>query len=161
MATLGFAVMALALPPGAARAQPTPEGGTQGPAPGNVPPSEATNVPATPPPPPSPEEWAIHGQSTFVEQFHPGFASAYSGPNSLDSGRRGDETFDATLFAGHRLWQGAEIWVNGEIDQGFGFNNTLGIADFPSAEAYKVGEQAPYVRAVSYTHLTLPTIYSV
>ena len=46
---------------------------------------------------------------------------------------------DATLFLGMRLWQGAELWVNPEIDQGFGLSSTLGVAGFPSGEAYKVG----------------------
>ncbi len=45
-----------------------------------------------------------------------------------------------------RLWSGAEIWINGEIDQGFGLDNTLGVAGFPSAEAYKVGDNQPYYR---------------
>lgn len=92
----------------------------------------------------APEAWAIHGQVTFVEQYHPAFRSPYRGQNSLDPGSRGDETFDATLFLGVRPWDGAEIWVNGEIDQGFGLSNTLGVAGFPSAEAYKVGKAEPY-----------------
>ncbi len=45
-----------------------------------------------------------------------------------------------------RPWAGAEIWVNPEIDQGFGLSNTLGVAGFPSAEAYKVGNKDPYFR---------------
>ena len=45
-----------------------------------------------------------------------------------------------------RLWQGAELWVNPEIDQGFGLANTLGVAGFPSGEAYKVGQTYPYAR---------------
>ena len=49
----------------------------------------------------------------------------------------GRETVDATQFAGVRLWSGAEAWVNPEIDQGFGLDNTLGVAGFPSGEAYK------------------------
>lgn len=93
----------------------------------------------------APQAWAIHGQSTFVDQYHPGFASAYRGPQSLDPGSRGDETWDVTLYGGVRLWQGAEIWINPEVDQGFGLNNTLGVAGFPSAEAYKVGQADPYV----------------
>ena len=93
-----------------------------------------------------PEDWAIHAQSTFEEQYHPAFRSAFRGPNSLDPGSRGDETFDATLYAGFRPWAGGEIWVNPEIDQGFGLSDTLGIAAFTSAEAYKVGAAAPYVR---------------
>ena len=47
--------------------------------------------------------------------------------------------FDATLYAGVRPWHGAEVWVNPEIDQGFGLSDTLGVAGFPSGEAYKVG----------------------
>ncbi len=137
---------ALIFLPGLALAQtaPTPEGGTQNP--GTAPQSDISTAATTPPALPATETWAIHVQSTFVDQFHPGFHSAYAGPNSLDPGRRGDETFDATAFGGIRPWQGAEIWVNAEIDQGFGLNNTLGIAAFPSAEAYKVGSSDPYVR---------------
>ena len=51
-----------------------------------------------------------------------------------------------TLFAGMRVWRGAEVWINPEIDQGFGLNNTLGVAGFPSGEAYKVGAIHPYWR---------------
>jgi high affinity Mn2+ porin len=90
--------------------------------------------------------WAIYGQATLTDQYHPAFRSEIQGKNSLDPGSRGDETFDATLYAGVRPWDGAEIWVNPEIDQGFGLSNTLGIAAFTSSEAYKVGETAPYVR---------------
>jgi high affinity Mn2+ porin len=53
---------------------------------------------------------------------------------------------DATLYLGARLWHGAEAWVNGEIDQGFGLDDTLGVAGFPSGEAYKVGSNQPYYR---------------
>lgn len=94
----------------------------------------------------SPESWSLHWQTTFVEQYHPAFRSAYRGANSLDPGSRGNETFDATLFAGLRLWQGGEVYANPEIDQGFGLSNTLGLAGFASGEAYKVGKPAPYVR---------------
>ncbi len=91
-------------------------------------------------------DWAVHAQSTFVVQFHPAFHSPYRGPNSLDPGSRGDETFDATLFLGARLWKGGEVWLEPEVDQGFGLSGTFGIADFPSGEAYKVGSSTPYVR---------------
>ena len=92
------------------------------------------------------EDWAIHGQATLTEMGHAGFHSAYSGTNSLDHGRRGDETTDETLFLGARLWSGAELWANPEIDQGFGFNNSVGAAGFPSGGAYKVGARDPYFR---------------
>ena len=98
------------------------------------------------PPDTAPEFWAVHGQATFLDQYHPAFRSSFQGPNSLDPGSRGNETFDATLYAGVRPWSGAELWISPEIDQGFGLDNTLGVAAFPSAEAYKVGAAAPYVR---------------
>jgi high affinity Mn2+ porin len=91
------------------------------------------------------ERWAIHGQFTYVEQETDSFTAPYAGTNSLrpDQGR---ETTDATLFLGARLWRGAEIWINPEIDQGFGLDNTLGVAGFPSGEAYKIGKNQPYFR---------------
>lgn len=92
------------------------------------------------------QDWAVHGQLTFVEQFHPAFTSPYRGTNSLDPGNRGDETITADLFAGGRPWKGAEIWVDPEVDQGFGLSNTLGMAAFPSGEAYKIGSAVPYFR---------------
>ncbi len=107
----------------------------------------AAQTSATPPATDAaPEDWAIHGQFTGVEQFHPGFHSAYRGPQSLDPSARGDETTTETLFAGARLWSGAEIWVDPEIDQGFGLSNTFGVAGFTSGQAYKAGASAPYVR---------------
>jgi high affinity Mn2+ porin len=92
------------------------------------------------------QSWSVHGQVTHLWQYHPGFRSPYRGPNSLDPGSRGNETFDATLYAGARLWSGSEFWINPEIDQGFGLSNTLGVAGFPSGEAYKVGKSKPYFR---------------
>lgn len=94
----------------------------------------------------APEDWSLHAQMTFVEQYHPAFHAPYSGPNSLGPQSVGRETFDATLFAGARLWDGGEAYIDPEIDQGFGLSNTLGVAGFPSAEAYKVGKADPYFR---------------
>jgi high affinity Mn2+ porin len=93
----------------------------------------------------SDERFAIHGQLTYVEQETDSFKAPYRGPNSLspDSGR---ETVDATLFIGSRLWPGAEGWIVPEIDQGFGLDDTLGVAGFPSGAAYKVGKDEPYLR---------------
>jgi len=88
---------------------------------------------------------AIHGQYTLVAQGVGGFASPYAGDNSLTP-HQVRATNDATLYLGVRPWQGAEVWVNPEIDQGFGLSNTLGAAGFPSAEAYKVGQFSPYFK---------------
>ena len=118
---------------------PTPEGQQ---------PSESSSASASAAPATqaAPEDWAIHGQSTFTEQYHPAFRSPYSGPQSLNPGSRGDETFDITLYGGVRLWPGAEAWVDPEVNQGFGLSNTFGVAGFPSAESYKLGSEEPYIR---------------
>ena len=95
---------------------------------------------------PDPDIVNFHGQITFTWQGYPAFRSPYQGPNSLPGGSQGRETADATLYAGVRLWQGSEIWINPEIDQGFGLGNTLGVAGFTSGEAYKIGFAYPYTR---------------
>jgi len=92
------------------------------------------------------ENWNLHGQFTNVTQYHPAFTSPYEGQNSLYPGSNAKETADLTLFAGLRLWDGAAAYVNPEIDQGFGLSDTLGVAAFPSGEAYKLGYQHPYFR---------------
>ena len=89
--------------------------------------------------------FAVYGQATYVEQETDGFQAPYSGPNSLSPGM-GRETADATLYLGARPWRGAELWVNPEADQGFGLDDTLGLAGFSSGEAYKVGRKTPYFR---------------
>lgn len=94
----------------------------------------------------APPPWALSGQFTNVTQHHPHFPSPYGGTNSLTADGRTEETTDVTLYAGLRLWRGAELWINPEIDQGFGLSNTVGMAGFPSGEAYKVGANTPYVR---------------
>jgi high affinity Mn2+ porin len=94
---------------------------------------------------PGDERFAVHGQMTYVNQWADDFNSPYAGPNSLTP-LNSRETVDATLFVGARLWSGAEAWVTPEIDQGFGLDNTLGVAGFTSGEAYKVGANAPYFR---------------
>ena len=91
------------------------------------------------------QNWALHAQAIFVTQGVFAFSSPYEGPNSLTPNQV-KETFDATVYAGVRPWDGAELWINPEIDQGFGLSNTLGAAGFPSAEAYKVGKSSPYLR---------------
>ncbi len=91
------------------------------------------------------QTFAVHGQFTYTEQSTSDFNAPYAGPNSLTPDT-GAETVDATLFLGRRLWRGAEIWVSPEIDQGFGLDDTLGVAAFPSGEAYKMGKNQPYLR---------------
>ena len=52
--------------------------------------SVAAAIPDTPAMPSDvavPEPWNLHGQFTFVKQYHPSFASPYQGTNSLSPGR--------------------------------------------------------------------------
>ena len=91
------------------------------------------------------DEFTLHGQLTFVSQNVPRYHSPYVGQNSLIP-NQGRETSDITFYVGARLWQGAEFWINPEIDQGFGIGNTLGVAGFTSGEAYKLGNDYPYTR---------------
>jgi high affinity Mn2+ porin len=91
------------------------------------------------------QNFAVHGQFTYVEQETSNFNAPYAGTNSL-SPDRGAETIDLTLYLGAHLWPGAEGWIDGEIDQGFGLDDTVGAAGFPSGEAYKIGKNQPYLR---------------
>jgi high affinity Mn2+ porin len=91
-----------------------------------------------------PENWAIHGQGTLTWELQPAFHSPYQGPHSLSPAANGRETVDVTLYAGVRPWTGAEIWINPEVDQGFGLSDTFGVAGYPSGEAYKIGKAEPY-----------------
>lgn len=99
---------------------------------------------------PDEERFAFHGQATFTWQGYPSFRSPYAGPNSLPGTGEGRETSDATLYAGMRLWQGAEAWIDPEIDQGFGIGNAHGVAGYTSGEAYKLGSAYPYARVQRY-----------
>src|SRR5271169_3359448 len=96
-------------------------------------------------PPFNSDTFNIHGQTTLVSQYALPFRAPYSGQNSL-APNAGRETLDIDLYLGFRPWKGAEIWIDPEIDQGFGLSGTFGVAGFPSGEAYKVGEAVPYAR---------------
>jgi high affinity Mn2+ porin len=139
-AAMVIAAVAMTMSFGPAQAQSLNDPSQQTPtAPGAAPPQ-------TPDPQAGGEDFALLGQSTFTLQGDAPFHSPFRGPNSLAAGGEARETFDATLYAGARLWKGAEVWIDPEIDQGFGLSDTLGLAGFSSGEAYKVGASEPYVQ---------------
>jgi len=109
-------------------------------------PSETATLATSASDAPETELWNAHGQITSATQKHASFSSRYAGPNSLQSGEGAKGTVDATLFLGLRLWHSAELYMNPEIDQGFGLSGTTGVAGFPSGAAYKVGRDSPYGR---------------
>jgi high affinity Mn2+ porin len=118
-----------------------------------------TPAPASAPQParsPKPERFSLHAQATQTQQYHGAFVSAYAGTNSLFALADTQKTIDATLFLGAALWKGGAVYLNPEIDQGFGLGNpgvpgqgylgTVGVAGFVSGEAYKVGRYSSYGR---------------
>jgi high affinity Mn2+ porin len=93
---------------------------------------------------PESDRWEIHGQSTFLPQGYPAFHAPYSGPNSLTPASQAQETWSNSLFLNARLWQGGEVYYNPELLQGFGFNNTVGLAGFSNGEAQKSNFPYPH-----------------
>lgn len=49
------------------------------------------------------------------------------------------------IFTGLRLWKGAELYFQPELAAGLGLSTTLGVADFPSGEVYRVGDPKPVI----------------
>ena len=94
---------------------------------------------------PSFDRFLVKGQATFIAQYDPPFRSPYLGRNSLDP-NQAREGWDVMYFAGAKLWQGAELWIDPEVDQGFGLSNTEGIAGFPNGASFRVGSSVPYAR---------------
>src|SRR3982074_803828 len=88
--------------------------------------------------------WEIHGQTTFLPQGYPAFRAPYSGPNSLTPAPQTQQAWRNTLYLNARLWEGGEVYYNPELLQGFGLNDTVGVAGFPSGEAQKSNFPFPH-----------------
>jgi high affinity Mn2+ porin len=91
----------------------------------------------------APGSWNVHGQFTFIEQGYPAFHSPYEGVNSLSGANQAKNTTTGTAFIGFRPWDGTDIYIDPEIDQGFGLSETFGIAGFPNTEAQKAAFPFP------------------
>lgn len=65
------------------------------------------------------ERWNAYGQFTYISSWKPAFRAAYTNlngsPNSLSPDFERSFTGSATLFAGVRLWRGAEIYLVPEV----------------------------------------------
>ena len=90
------------------------------------------------------QNWNWHVQNTDIVQGDPGFPAKYSGQNSLNSKGEVQETVTLDLFAGVRLWPGAEAHMDFLMWQGYGLSSTYGIEAFPNGDAYKAGTETPY-----------------
>jgi high affinity Mn2+ porin len=93
---------------------------------------------------PESDRWEIHGQTTYLPQGYPGFRAAYSGPNSLTPASQTQATWSNSLFLNMRPWEGGELYYNPELLQGFGLNDTVGVAGFPNGEAQKSNFPYPH-----------------
>jgi high affinity Mn2+ porin len=92
---------------------------------------------------PQQNRWNIHAQDTYVEQGYAAFRSPYEGTNSLSGASQVKNTVSSTVFVDSRLWAGADLYFDPEIDQGFGLNDTHGVAAFPNGEAQKASFPMP------------------
>jgi high affinity Mn2+ porin len=89
------------------------------------------------------EKWNWHMQNTDIVQGDLGFPAKYSGTDSLPNGGETRETVTLDLFAGVRLWRGAEAHMDALMWQGYGLGSTYGIEAFPNGDAYKAGTETP------------------
>lgn len=94
----------------------------------------------------SEELYSFHGVSTSAVQGYPAFDAQYRGKNSFRSHGQTRSGTTADLFLGMRLWEGAGAYVNPEVNQGFGLENTVGAASYVNAMTTRVGSAAPYLR---------------
>jgi len=91
------------------------------------------------------ERFNIHFQATVVSQYHPAFSALYSGRNSMRPDAESKTSVVMDIFTGLRLWKGAELYFQPELAAGLGLSTTLGVADFPSGEVYRVGDPKPVI----------------
>jgi high affinity Mn2+ porin len=91
------------------------------------------------------ERFSLHYQATVATQWHPSFPAQYSGTNSLRPDAESATSVVMDLFAGARLWKGAEAYLQPELAGGRGLSSTLGVAAFPSGEVYRVGDPTPTI----------------
>jgi high affinity Mn2+ porin len=99
-----------------------------------------------------PQTYNFHAQYTLTAMAYPSFSAEYSNPaylvygtgSSLPTEGQARETQSADVYFGYRLLANTELHVDALFWQGFGLNNTYGIADFPDGEAFKVGIRYPH-----------------
>ena len=95
------------------------------------------------------QRWNLHLQNTAIVDAVGFFPAKYSGPASLAPNDIKD-TVTLDLFAGLRLWSGAELHVDALSWYGSGLSYTHGIEDYPNGDAYKASAKSPYF---SFAHL--------
>lgn len=79
----------------------------------------------------------LSGQMNFIFQAHPGFPSAYSGPNSLDPNGERATSRVLTLFTGYQLTDTTELFFDVESAGGRGVSDALGLAGFTNLDVVR------------------------
>ena len=92
-----------------------------------------------------PEDWNVNFQTTYIWQMHPTFSVQHpaalpaDGDHSLKSQHETGYTLTATLFLGHRLWRGAELFFNPEMIQTIDLSGLHGLGGLSNGENQKTG----------------------
>jgi high affinity Mn2+ porin len=92
----------------------------------------------------------ISGQVNVILQWHPSFAAAYSGTNSLHSTAENATSKLYTLFLGYRLTHTTEVFLDMESAEGHGISNALGLAGFTNLDVVRNPSlsYSPYVARI-------------
>jgi high affinity Mn2+ porin len=98
------------------------------------------------------QTYNFHAQYTLTGMAYPSFSAKYTNPaylvfgtaSSLPTQGQARETESADLYFGYRLLPNTEFHADALFWQGYGLNNTYGLANFPDGEAFKVGVRYPH-----------------
>jgi high affinity Mn2+ porin len=120
------------------------------------PPTVSDPTPTMFPHPETDRLW-LSGQVNFVSQYHPGFHSPYSGPNSLSAEAQNATSRVLTLFTGLRLTTTTELLCDVQETGGNGLGQALGVAGFTNLDVVRnpTLSKAPYVARLMF-HQIIP-----
>ena len=99
--------------------------------------------------------WWISGQVNVIFQWHPGFHSPYSGPNSLHARHEHATSRVLTLYTGYQLSRRTEALFDLESAGGRGVSDALGLAGFTNVDVVRnptLGSK-PYVARAMLHHI--------
>ena len=122
--------------------------------------SDATSLLTMLPHPESDRIW-LSGQANFISQWHPGFHSPYSGPNSLSAEAQDATSRVLTLFTGLRLTGSTELLCDVQESGGNAIGAALGVAGFPNLDVVRNPSlsKAPYVARLMW-HQIIPLTHT-
>lgn len=92
------------------------------------------------------EDHTARYQTTYNWQYHPAYAAAYSGANSIIPTGEKMYTFSVTAHWGVRLGANSELYLNPELTQGVPFStNLIGLGGFTNGEITRASGANPTV----------------